>query len=474
MKVQGKYFDGLISREIPAELVASGNEISILLPEEYEEFIPAATNLESMLISSRLDSVPRSLRFPSGQQFLCEDNDAIDAMLEDSNLQVKSTIAHRLESYLPLVVLSVFFIFAAGFAFVRFGVPAIANETAKLVPPSIEIAMGEGVLEEMTENGLLLESQIEETSQSDLRQYLISLSPPDSNVTIVFRDSHLFGANAFALPGGTIVFTDELIKLVDYEEELLAIYLHELGHVKHKHLLKQGLQQSLLTLFIVSVTGDATAATDLVSLLPTLLISLNYSREFETESDQYALDQLEHLETDPAYFANIMRKLMGAETTPNSFFISSKYLSTHPAPDERLSHIGDFETLPEVENYIALFVDENVARFEGDWATAIFSDIETDPNGRACTYGEATVAINDGQIAGQGLSQFEQPYSLSGSVSAQGAISWHGVLENGVTLEFEGTLKEDSGEGIWWTFYPEDESLSGCEGTWVIKPKPAT
>ena len=57
---------------------------------------------------------------------------------------------------------------------------------------------------------------------------------------------------------------------------------------------------------------------------------------------------------------------------------------------------------------------------------------------------------------------------LDSRVNGRGEIPLHGILADDVTLEFEGSLDESTGEGRCWTFYPDEESLSGCEGTWAI------
>lgn len=44
------------------------------------------------------------------------------------------------------------------------------------------------------------------------------------------------GANAFALPDGTLVVTDELVELAgDNDDEVLAVLAHELGHIHERH-----------------------------------------------------------------------------------------------------------------------------------------------------------------------------------------------------------------------------------------------
>ncbi|WP_199775490.1 M48 family metalloprotease [Microbulbifer pacificus] len=55
------------------------------------------------------------------------------------------------------------------------------------------------------------------------------------------------GTNAFALSGGTIILIDELIARAEHENEILAVFGHELGHVHHQHTLRHIIEGSAIT-----------------------------------------------------------------------------------------------------------------------------------------------------------------------------------------------------------------------------------
>ncbi len=55
-----------------------------------------------------------------------------------------------------------------------------------------------------------------------------------------FREGGAIGPNAFALPSGTIILTDELVDIAgDDNDMVLAVLAHEIGHVDKKHSLRQ-------------------------------------------------------------------------------------------------------------------------------------------------------------------------------------------------------------------------------------------
>jgi Zn-dependent protease with chaperone function len=67
------------------------------------------------------------------------------------------------------------------------------------------------------------------------------------------------------------------------------VLAHEAGHVIGRHGLRQVLQNSMTTLFVLYATGDASS---LGVALPVVLVQAGYSREFEAEADRFALDLL--------------------------------------------------------------------------------------------------------------------------------------------------------------------------------------
>jgi len=114
--------------------------------------------------------------------------------------------------------------------------------------------------------------------------------------------------NAFALPDGSIVLTDTLVKLALHENEILAVVCHEIGHVQHRHLLRQSLRTSAFGALIFLATGEASAA---IVSLPTVLVALSYRREFEREADQFAINALIAEGISPLHLASMLRRLGG-------------------------------------------------------------------------------------------------------------------------------------------------------------------
>ena len=70
------------------------------------------------------------------------------------------------------------------------------------------------------------------------------------------------GAERVSLPGNIIVVTDELVKFVHSDDELLAVLAHEIGHLRARHALRLVLQQSGIAVLATVVAGDAVGDDD--------------------------------------------------------------------------------------------------------------------------------------------------------------------------------------------------------------------
>jgi Tfp pilus assembly protein PilF len=153
-----------------------------------------------------------------------------------------------------------------------------------------------------------------------------------------FRASPVIGANAFALPSGIIVMTDELVKLSRDDREVLAVLAHELGHLHHRHIMRGLLESSATALVIAGVTGDIASTTSLAAAAPTLLLRAKYSRDMEREADRYAVEMMKQAGLEPRYFGTLLarmeRKSGGRRRGIPDF------LSSHPATEERTALAG--------------------------------------------------------------------------------------------------------------------------------------
>lgn len=305
---------------------------------------------EGLTVAPRLGSTPRIIELPDGSGFETRDNDAVDALLRRHGRARVHRWLHRLESHLPLVILATVLVAAFVAAMATWGIPAAARVTAQALSPEINRKLGQGTLE-ILDRSTFSESELPPKRQQQLRELFAPYvaAYPDWQIRILFRNGGDVGANAMALPGGQILFTDQMVGLAEDDRELLAVLGHEIGHLEHRHLMRRALQNSMITVIIMFISGDVSQASNLIYALPTLLMELAYSRDFELEADDFAYEFLTRNGFSPVWFARIMRRLEDqAHGGGNDGAASgSDFLSTHPPTLERIRR---FEESAEAES----------------------------------------------------------------------------------------------------------------------------
>ncbi|QNP47715.1 M48 family metallopeptidase [Diaphorobacter aerolatus] len=214
-------------------------------------------------------------------------------------------IAQRMQTRWPMFV-GVFVVAAIGMvAFYKYGTPWAAAQLTRWVPLSWESALSSEAMAQMDE-GMLKPSKLSKERQQQLRDQFDSLlaKTPASlkryhgyepRYTLQFRRG--MGANAFALPGGTIVVTDGLVDTARSQQigddAIIGVLAHEIGHVAHRHTTRMVVEQGVLQTGLGLALGDVSA---LISTGSTLLTGLAYQRNHEREADCFAIALLKNAE----------------------------------------------------------------------------------------------------------------------------------------------------------------------------------
>ncbi|NOQ78339.1 MAG: M48 family metalloprotease [Gammaproteobacteria bacterium] len=348
--IQGNWYPKDSSAEYAAELFLEGKKFIF-----YHENEPLQQgDAELLVFSDRIGNIPRKITLPDGSLFSTKDNDAIDAWLSISRHKAfRANYLFLLESRWRWVVTSLVVTIAFVFVTIFWGLPWTSKKAAYIIPSEASQVLSDNTLK-LLDKILFEPSNLSAEQQLDLTQHFVEkLLPADSNdfsYTLHFRhmpssssdDSSDDGAaNAFALPSGVVVVTDGLVNMVNNQEELDAILLHEIGHVVHRHSLRQLLQSSALTLVLIMITGDASVIEEWTLALPAFLLETNYSREFESEADRYAFQRMTELGIDPLHFAHILARItLDASSDDKKADAEQenmlRYLSSHPPSPERI------------------------------------------------------------------------------------------------------------------------------------------
>jgi Zn-dependent protease with chaperone function len=355
VRIRGKLYDGhtaAAGQDVEALGSASGQ--LTLVGQAF-----GALDVSEIHISERLAAIPRTLSLPSGHVFESSDNDTIDHWLQQCGQS--ASWRFRLESNWSFALIALAIVSIVVFASARWGIPLASDMIAERMPAEVDSMIARGALDALDE-AVFEETALSDALQSAHQTLFKNLEPSDGEATfkIEFRGGGWIGANAFALPDGTVVVTDELIALSKSDDEISSVILHEMGHVIHRHSLRQVIRHSWLTLLSLLIVGDVSSAGALVLALPSVLVQSAYSREFETEADDYALMRMQELDIKPINFANLMQRMERCalpedeelqecrEAKPNASLSDPgkrrdwlQYLSTHPATLDRLTRFKD-------------------------------------------------------------------------------------------------------------------------------------
>lgn len=342
IELEGHYQDGENSRSVPARLAANAHEC-VLIADGIERRFSAKV----LKVSDRLGNTPRRISWGERSSFVCLSNDDVDRFQKHlgSNLDAR---AHALESSLGLALAALVAVVALlGFALL-WGVPQASRSLAMKIPDEVTERVAQQTLTTI-DRLILSPSQLPRTRQTQLRELLLQYD--DFASRIEFRSGGAgVGANAFALPGGFIVITDELVALADKDEEIAAVYLHEVGHARARHAEAMVIQNSTWLVALAFLTGDVAGVSEALFLFPVFLGQMSFSRELERDADDYAIARLNAAGLSPSILADMLERLTAistaerTETREDGSVRWQEYFSTHPDTRQRVARIREGRT----------------------------------------------------------------------------------------------------------------------------------
>jgi Zn-dependent protease with chaperone function len=295
----------------------------------------ASIPLKSVHATARLGAMRRRLDFPDGSSFDTVDNDAVDVLLAHNSM------LHRLESSWRTVLISVIVAGLAVAGFALYGVPATAGWLARHTPPSMAAFATRQTLETMDRIALNTSKAAPgvQSHYRDLFKAVASRAPRGvRGYSLLFRDAPAIGPNAFALPDGTVVLTDQMIPLVKKDEEIEGVFAHEMSHVDHAHGLQRIYQASLVPAAIAFITGDASQVGHFAAILPGILLQSAYSREFEQQADDDAARLMKRMDKSPAPLADLLER-MEKKICGHDGGCGPNWLGSHPATATRAARL---------------------------------------------------------------------------------------------------------------------------------------
>ncbi|EMK00539.1 MULTISPECIES: M48 family metallopeptidase [unclassified Leptospira] len=175
---------------------------------------------------------------------------------------------------------------------------------------------------------------------------------------IIVIDDDVF--NAFAMPGGTIVVFTELLKKTETPEELAGVLAHEMAHIHKRHGVRRQIRSAgnvvLLSLGIGSGFEGVDMLENMDSLYEVLSVTIydqKFSREYESEADEIALEKLKKSNLTGEGFLNFFKRIQEEYEVPvegeeeKDTVNVPDFLSSHPATQERIEYVKNIISHPD-------------------------------------------------------------------------------------------------------------------------------
>ena len=225
-------------------------------------------------------------------------------------------------------------------AFVFWGVPVFAGPLARATPIQMEKDMGRSFDAQM---GAMFRRCEGEAGQGVLDELGTRLSmQSDTPFDVRVRAVQAPFVNAFALPGGSVLVTDDLIREAETPDELAAVVAHEVAHIEKRHVMQAVWRSLGVGLLLDAVVGGGTGAGQQAVLLAGQATDLRYGREAELEADARGQALLTAAGMSSQGMAPFFARMHG-EGEDKRLATAAEFVSTHPDSARRAQRARAYE-----------------------------------------------------------------------------------------------------------------------------------
>ncbi len=333
-RLEGKWYPARSSRTVPAWLRLE-RQARFAVAGAADDRTLAAGDARAVKVSARVGNIPRRLELPDGSIFETPDNDGIDRLFSSARAPAAS-LAASLEQFRPRLFVFVALIVALSIVVYRYAVPVLVEIAIAVTPPVVPELMSRSVmisLDQSVFDESALAPERREGIASAFRDIAAHSARGADAYVLHFRDADYVGPNAFALPDGTIVVTDELVLLAEGDDEaVLGVLGHEIGHVEHDHSLRRLYRAAGVAGLIMLIGGDIGSGAQDLLVQGSALLSLSYSRSDEQDADRYSVEIMARAGRDPTAIARLFQLFDRRSGSGGA----TSFFSTHPATQERI------------------------------------------------------------------------------------------------------------------------------------------
>lgn len=322
--MRGRFFDGKRSRPHDAEVSLDGPDVVIVLAEETRCW-PLAT----LSVNRHAGEVRLSHPSEKDARLVVSESEWVAAGGADVSRTVERRSRSRewkLIGGLTAVGLGV-----AGFVFI--GMPLLSGPLARATPVEYERRMGENFNWQVSQAFHTCEGAEGQAVLANLGNRIAAHS--DTPFDISVRAVHAPMVNAFALPGGYVLVTDDLIEEAKGPDEVAAVIAHEIAHVENRHVMQAVWRALGVGMLLDLVVGGGTGAGQQAVLLAGQATELSFGRKQEQEADREGIAMLHAEGLDSRGMATFFERL--AEGENEELSRATEFLQTHPDTRRRVA-----------------------------------------------------------------------------------------------------------------------------------------
>lgn len=295
--------------------------------------------LNAITVSDALGTIPLTLTFADGGRFVPDDDAAFRQWWQQRH---RPGLVHRMERHRRGVALTLLATLAAIALYIWVILPAASTGLASNMPAYVERQVGQQTLTLLQSSGFS-DGKLTPAQQQRMESLFSRVIPGEMKqgaVPLRLKVMHFDGgANAFMLADGTLVVSDDLVRMAKSDDALAAVMLHEIGHHRYRHPMRMLVRSSLISLSYMWLTGDVSGIGDTLLQSAAFVHQMQFSRSMEREADEYAITQMKAQGRSLAAMAEIYSQLQQSGEKESHGLSLPEWMSTHPDMPERIKAI---------------------------------------------------------------------------------------------------------------------------------------
>lgn len=257
-----------------------------------------------------------------------------------------------------LVLLAVLWIFRSDFTL----------SLARTVPPSMEMKLGDAIFKLASSQFKIIDHEGATKALQQVAQPLIVVLE-QSGFKPKLKIARSDDINAFALPGGYVVFHTATILRAESAEEVLGVMAHEFAHISRRHVLRSLISAGGIYFVADLLFGGMIGSLAGLSQLAPYLMQMSFSRDYEREADRVGYNYLKEANINPQGMVDFFNRILLEQKQFDDKIKdlagpALTMLSTHPDTGERIELIKEMIAKEPSSKYIDLTESFNLLKQE--------------------------------------------------------------------------------------------------------------